>query len=305
MDNEPTKPLSILYRGTLSSCNYDCEYCPFAKHVETVEELARDRLDLARFVNRAIELSDWELRILFTPWGEALVRSWYWEAFARLSHAPHITKVAAQTNLSCRLDWLDRCDVSKVALWCTFHPGETSRDKFLARCGELRDRGVAFSVGVVGLREHFDELAKLRDELPPRTYLWVNAFKDVADYYRPDEITWLETIDPHFATNNTRHASHGERCRTGENVVSIDGAGTIRRCHFVSQPLANFYEADFALALRPRLCPNRCCGCHIGYVHLEKLRQDEIYGPRILERVPLAYQEPLAIRIQRSTSSVP
>ena len=27
--------LSILYRGPLSSCNYGCEYCPFAKHRET------------------------------------------------------------------------------------------------------------------------------------------------------------------------------------------------------------------------------------------------------------------------------
>jgi biotin synthase-like enzyme len=35
--------LSVLYRGPLSSCNYDCHYCPFAKHHETSAELRRDR----------------------------------------------------------------------------------------------------------------------------------------------------------------------------------------------------------------------------------------------------------------------
>ena len=31
--------LSILYRGPLSSCNYGCEYCPFAKREESRAEL--------------------------------------------------------------------------------------------------------------------------------------------------------------------------------------------------------------------------------------------------------------------------
>ena len=43
--------LNILYRGPLSSCNYGCEYCPFAKHVETAAELAEDRRDLERLMD--------------------------------------------------------------------------------------------------------------------------------------------------------------------------------------------------------------------------------------------------------------
>src|SRR5439155_13329710 len=43
--------LSLLYRGPLSSCNYDCGYCPFAKRRETAAELARDRTALGRFVD--------------------------------------------------------------------------------------------------------------------------------------------------------------------------------------------------------------------------------------------------------------
>ena len=41
--------LSILYRGPLSSCNYACDYCPFAKRSETPAELAHDRACLERF----------------------------------------------------------------------------------------------------------------------------------------------------------------------------------------------------------------------------------------------------------------
>ena len=95
--------LSILYRGPLSSCNYDCHYCPFAKHHETAAELADDRRKLRRFVQWVGDrpASD-EIRVFFTPWGEALTRRWYQEAIAELSHLPHVRKVAVQTNLSCR-----------------------------------------------------------------------------------------------------------------------------------------------------------------------------------------------------------
>ena len=41
--NDANRLLRILYRGPLSSCNYGCPYCPFAKHHETAAELKVDR----------------------------------------------------------------------------------------------------------------------------------------------------------------------------------------------------------------------------------------------------------------------
>src|SRR5690606_13305863 len=38
--------LHINWRGPLASCNYDCDYCPFAKHVSSREELAADQAAL-------------------------------------------------------------------------------------------------------------------------------------------------------------------------------------------------------------------------------------------------------------------
>src|SRR4051812_45308034 len=96
--------LSILYRGPLSSCNYACWYCPFAKRRETADELTADRLALERFVRWAEAHTDVHLGILFTPWGEALVRRWYQEALIRLTAQAHVRRVAIQTNLSGNLD---------------------------------------------------------------------------------------------------------------------------------------------------------------------------------------------------------
>jgi MoaA/NifB/PqqE/SkfB family radical SAM enzyme len=286
--------LTVLYRGPLSSCNYACGYCPFAKRTETAAELAADRAALDRFVRWAGGRGP--LAVLFTPWGEALVRPWYQDALAKLTAMPHVSKAAIQTNLSCKLDWVEACDKSKLALWCTYHPPETTRAKFLAKCRELVSRGVRFSVGVVGLKEHVAEIAALRAELPAGVYLWVNAYKREPDYYPPEIADELTRIDPLFPVNNQRHPSRGRACRTGHTVVAVAGDGTARRCHFVPEPIGNIYDPDFDARLFPRPCPNDSCGCHIGYVHLEPLGLARRFGDGVLERVPVEYQQPLSPR---------
>ena len=40
--------------------------------------------------------------------------------------------------------------------------------------------------------------------------------------------------------------------------------------------------------VRVRLCTNGTCNCHIGYVHLDYLELDKVFGERILERIPIA-----------------
>ena len=282
--------LSILYRGPLSSCNYACDYCPFAKRTETAAELARDRDCLDRFVNWAGTHTSDTLGVLFTPWGEALVRAWYQDALARLTRMPHVAKAAIQTNLSCKLDWVEECNKAKLALWCTFHPTETTRDRFLAKCRELIARGVRFSVGVVGLKEHFAEIESLRRALPADVYLWVNAYKREPDYYTPAMVAELTRVDPLFPLNNQYHASRGESCRAGASVISVDGDGTVRRCHFIKEPIGNLYANDFETCLTERPCANDTCGCHIGHVHLDRLKLYDAFGDGVLERIPLGYR---------------
>lgn len=284
--------LSILYRGPLSSCNYACRYCPFAKHRESREEHEGDRRALERFVDWVEGRGQDRISVLFTPWGEALIRRRYQGALVRLTNMANVDKAAIQTNLSCRLEWVEECDKGHLALWATYHPTQTTRARFLGKCRELDERGVRYSVGAVGLKEQTEEIEALRRELPPHVYLWVNAYKRRTDYYQAEDIRRLEAVDPLFPINNTDHPSRGRACRAGESVISVDGDGVIRRCHFIKKPIGNIYEAGWQEALRPRLCSNATCGCHIGYVHMQELKLYETFGDGVLERVP-AVQAPV------------
>jgi sulfatase maturation enzyme AslB (radical SAM superfamily) len=283
--------LSILYRGPLSSCNYDCHYCPFAKRHETAAELGIDRDALQRFCDwiAARPAGDC-LSIFFTPWGEALIRRWYQEAAVRLTNLPQVEKVAFQTNLSCDLDWVARCRPEKLALWCTFHPSQVGGHEFVEQCRRLDRHGIRYSAGSVGLKEDFDEIEWLRRELAPDVYLWINAFKRQSGYYDSDDFRRLETIDPLFRLNTEYHASLGRSCRCGTTVISVDGRGAMQRCHFVAEPLGNLYDPDFESRLVDRPCPNETCGCHIGYVHLDHLKLYDVFRDGVLERIPARNQ---------------
>lgn len=199
--------LTILYRGPLASCDYDCPYCPFAKRRDSREQLRADRAALERFSAWAAAQTGDRLRILFTPWGEGLVRSWYRRTLTELSRLPHIERVAIQTNLSCRTDWLAEADPETLALWCTYHPGQTPYDRFLAKCRELAARGTRFSVGIVGLPEHREHARRLRDDLPPQVYLWVNAAE--GHTYTDEEAEGWTALDPLFPYSRRPHPSAG------------------------------------------------------------------------------------------------
>lgn len=278
--------LSILYRGPLSSCNYSCAYCPFAKTKNSRQELEEDKAKLFRFVSWVADQTGYSIGILFTPWGEGLIRAYYQEAIQNLSHLPNVRKVAIQTNLSCKLHWLKACDLTKVALWTTYHPGQVSRHKFIEKCRRMDRMKVRYSVGVVGFKEHLEEIKALRSALSPSVYLWVNALKKQSDYYQESELQKLVSIDPYFPYNLTLHSSKDESCKAGESVVSVDGDGNMYRCHFIKSRIGNIYEQDIGQVLFPRKCSNTTCGCYIGYAHLNKLNLEKIFGEGILERIP-------------------
>ncbi len=280
---------NILYRGPLSSCNYACHYCPFAKTTNTAAELKEDATSLDRFVDWVEGRAMHRIGVLFTPWGEALIHRTYQQALRRLSHLPHVYRAAIQTNLACGMGWLEEVDRDTLGLWCTFHPGETKLEKFAAKIHHLAAMGIRHSVGVVGLTEHFDLIRELRAAIPPETYLWVNAYKRQADYYSAADVEFLTHIDRLFPLNNQRHSSSGRSCRAGHSSFTVDGDGTARRCHFIPQPIGNIYEPEFdaQLAPAPSACTNESCGCHIGYVHLPHLGLDQVYGEGLLERIPV------------------
>jgi len=281
--------LSILYRGPLSSCNYGCPYCPFAKRQESHAQLAGDRAALARFVDWVTQRPTHDqLGVFFTPWGEAITRPAYRQAMVHLSRLPQVRRVAVQTNLSVPMDWVAEGDPDRMGFWATYHPGEVQRQRFLKRVSAVQAAGARLSVGVVGLREHFGEIAAMRAALPPSVYLWINAYdpKTGSAYYTAEEVAWLSDLDPLFPLNIGAYASGGQACGAGHRAISVDGAGQVRRCHFIPTVLGNLYEPGIVERLQPALCAASQCRCHIGYVHLEALRLDQIFGAGLLERDP-------------------
>lgn len=277
--------LQILYRGPLSSCNYACGYCPFAKHTETPAEHQADADALDRFIDW-VWLQPFDVSVFFTPWGEALVRSRYQTALIRLGSMPHVRQLAIQTNLSGKLSWLADAERSKIALWATYHPGETEQQRFLEKCAELDGYGVRYSVGVVGKKGHLDAIEALREALPDHAYLWVNAFKVGDGYYSVSDLERISRVDPLFEVNTRRYRTRGRECGAGESVISVDGDGTARRCHFIESPLGNIYERDVRELLAPRLCSRASCECHIGYIHLTELQTADLYRDGLLARIP-------------------
>lgn len=278
---------NILYRGSLTSCNYACDYCPFAKTKNTRSELQKDQQELFRFKDWAMNRKE-NIGILMTPWGEGLIRKYYQQAMTELSHAKNIYRVAIQTNLSCELNWMKDVNKETFALWTTFHPTQISLENFLAKCFQLDEMGIRYSVGFVGFKQDFEILQELKSKLNKDVYLWVNAYKREDNYYTQQDIKFLKTIDPLFEWNTKYHKSFGKDCKAGYSTFSVDGDGNMTRCHFIKKTIGNIYDTtniDHYLKRTP--CSNQTCGCHIGYVHMDEYQLDKVYGNGILERIPI------------------
>lgn len=280
--------LSVMYRGPLASCNYACGYCPFSKRQDTPPQLEADRQALARFVAWLEQQQRQRWRVLFTPWGEALVRRWYREALARLTWLEHVSMAAVQTNLSCGLDWLRRCRRERLSLWATFHPSETRLDAFVRRVLHVYESGAGISVGMVAVPRHLPALAALRRALPVEIYVWANAQQPPERPYTAQQIEFLCRIDPLFMHTLVPQRTLGLACRTGEQVFTVDGRGDMRRCHFVGEVIGNIYEAEWQQALQPRACPRQTCRCYLGFAHLPSLGLERYFGDGLLERRPPA-----------------
>jgi MoaA/NifB/PqqE/SkfB family radical SAM enzyme len=275
--------LSIQWRGPLDSCNYACRYCPFAGRSRRHSTLAQDEADLGRFVAWLLGHPSRTCAVVFTPRGEALIHAWYREALVSLSHAAHVRRACIQTNGSTSWRWLHRAVVSRLSLWITWHPAEVSADRFLRQIAPALESGVACSVGCVGVPSLLPSIEDMHARLPPSVGFWVNALRPHASY-KEDEVRRLTALDPQFVVTSRPQATRGKSCRAGLSAIAVSGDGTVRRCHFVDEPLGNLYRDELETLLRDRPCPRRQCDCYLGMVHLDGTSLWAGYGGGRLER---------------------
>ncbi len=275
--------LKIIYRGSLSSCNFACDYCPFAKTKAVKMQLQQDESELTQFIEWVASQQQ-AMRLLFTPWGEALIWPYYQTAITQLSAMVHVQSIAIQTNLSGSLAWLENIDAHKVTLWASYHPSETTLYDFLIQCEQGVNFGARLSVGVVAKKEHFLAIEKLHAQRPTPASFWINAYKDIANYYSIEDISFLETKDPLFRSNLNDYPSKDKACDSGETSFTVDGKGDIRRCHFIDAVIGNIYQQKYQRSLQPRNCSNEKCSCYLGYIHLKNLSLRDQLGENYFER---------------------
>lgn len=253
--------VTLSWRGPLRSCNYGCDYCPFATRPARARTLAADRAALDRFV-RWVEGADRPLRVRLVPYGEGMVHPWYPDALGRLASLPHVEAVSIQTNGSSRPTRIAGSP-DKVTLWVSHHPTETALSPFLARLAGWRALGVRLAVGAVADPANAAAIAALHAALPEGR-LWLNA-KKPGVRYSPAEVAVWSAYDPDFGIEARPVRSRGLPCGAGERGLLVEGDGTLRRCVLVREPLGNLYADDLATVLRPRPCPRGTCTCWLGY----------------------------------------
>lgn len=280
---------TIVYRGSLKSCNYRCSYCPFSKHAMTQKELDADKRQWLRFTeNLAQRAASLQIgALLVAPYGEALIHPWYWDGLAALSALPYMKAVGAQTNLSfpadeslTRFRWA-KGSVRKLRLWATFHPEMASVQAFAEKCIFLHRSGVSVCAGAVGAPEHLPLIQKLRALLPREIYLWINRMDNRRAPYAKNEIDAFLEIDPYFVRELAYPPSDPGKCA---GRLFVEGDGRLRACCIAPASPENWYgpcNADDA----PK-CSRKICSCYLAYGGQDDFMNRILFGDFPLFRIP-------------------
>ncbi len=276
----------IYYRGSLKSCNYHCEYCPFSKNKRSERQRNKDQKELTQFVTFMGDQKE-SYGIQITPYGEALIHDYYWEALAKLSQYNHVEAVGAQTNLSFSVSEKLAVygeaggDLSKLRLWGTFHPTMCRVEDFLRQCELLEQESVLYCVGSVGVPEHIVLLQQLRQKLNPQVYLWVNRMDGLGRPYSPEEIRAFSEIDTYFHLELRHLATDVTRCK---DSVFVRGDGTIYGCNECHQSMGNIYAGD--LWKKEKICTRKYCECYLSYGGRSDVEELEAFQPYPAFRIP-------------------
>ncbi len=287
--------LLVLFRTRLEWCNYTCGYCPWNATVQRVpaEAFREDEARLGRVVARIAELPE-PIELFIAPKAEYLVLPYWRAAVGRLLALPQVERVTVQTNLSFDLGpFLDAVEASKLALWTTYHPTEVSAEeleRLHRKWALLQERGVPFSVGIVGTHEALPHLRRLRDRLDKAIYVWVNAYKREPGYYSEEQLADVRAVDPYFDLNNQHFPSLGQPCTAGQRATYLDDEGDLRRCFFVGEVLGNLFRDGWRRLDAPKTCPRQTCHCYVGHMHVVELDFRSVYGKHLAARIPRAWQ---------------
>lgn len=280
------------YRGILKSCNYRCDYCPFAKNASDPAGIRADRDALFRFCHfiETRRAPAGSLQILLLPYGEGMIRPHYAEALARLSRLPAVRRVSCQTNLSWDIDRFAATvgaaggNLSRISFWCSFHPSCTSLSDFIRQCEALDRYGIRYCAGMVAQPGCETPAEEMRRLLPPRTYMWLNNMEGLRRPYTPEETARFGAIDPFFPLERSAPAADTTDCRGGEDSLFVRADGRTARCPVAGAYTGNLYKND-TLPAAGR-CRAARCRCFLAYSNRRTSGLEPFFGRSVFLRIP-------------------
>ena len=284
---------TVIYRGSLKSCNYSCTYCPFAKHRALPAELERDQHGFERFCDSiAGRAQDFSIGAVFlAPYGEVSMHRWYWEGLSRLAGLPEMDRVGLQTNLSFSVgECLKIFDSSeekreKLCIWATFHPEMTTVEEFVSRCHELIRKHVRVCVGAVGVPGNIPVLEELRQKLSPVVYMWINKMDGLKRNYSPEEAEAFARIDPFFQYELRNPEADARMC--GDRCF-VEADGKIRTCNISRVKEVNWYEGGEE-ELFGAVCGRKRCRGYLAYGGRSDFALKSIFGVYPVYRIPRTF----------------
>lgn len=285
---------TILYRGSLKSCNYRCSYCPFSKCQTSVREQDKDKKEWFRFCTSLKERvqSLGAFALMVVPYGEALIHPWYWQGLGELSAIESMEAVGAQTNLSFDLKASLRYfedaggKKEKLRLWATFHPEMISAEAFAEKCKLVCDAGIELCAGAVGVPENIPLLKKLRAFLPKSVYLWINRMDGLKRSYTLEEEQAFLSLDPFFCRELSVIHGQKERC---QNRLFIEAGGRMRTCNISPFLPGNWYQEEasqLSFAFPSVKCNRKICSCYLAYAGRDDVVNYLLFGDYPLFRIP-------------------
>lgn len=281
---------NICFRGFLSSCNYSCSYCSFAKSKLCETELMKDKASLKRFCDfiDAAHFSN-QISVFLTPYGEGLIHPHYIEAIVRLALRPKCKYISCQTNLSFNTDSFikslmeSHADLSKVKLWATCHPEMVSIDDFVNKVIQLK-ASIDLCVGIVAIPDDMQSVFELRKRLPPDVYMWINAKERAKTRYIDAQIQSLTQVDPLFPNELKLYRVQPGCCHAGSDSVFITANGDVFPCQINKNRLLNIYTSS--KAVMPFQCAKRLCDCYLAYSHRVDTYLERFFGDYTPVRIP-------------------
>lgn len=283
----------IYYRGSLRFCNYSCSYCPFSKEKGSQRQLEEDERALFRFVERIGE-TKFLGAVQIVPYGEALIHRYYWRALGKISQLPQIEAVGVQSNFSFSVEQMleefEKAGGEKenLRLWGTFHPEMVSEQDFLRVCHQLKEAGILFCVGAVGVPENLSLLIRIREKLDPAVYFWINKMDGLGRKYTREEIQAFSALDRYFPLELRHYRADAAHCGSALFCDSKGDVYACNRCRHISGNLYTEHSGGtlFQIPENDRICDRRECDCYISYCNRNDLEEMDAFGPYPAFRIP-------------------